>query len=204
MGLPLNSHISFIIYYYIMRGTMNQDNEKRDSQNLENEITLILYHANQCDPKKCTGRKLAKFGYARVIKSIRQIPKNAIILNPAAQKALSIEDAYYAKVHGIAVLDCSWKKSEELLFKLRSRGISRALPYLVAANPTNFGKPFKLSTVEAFAAALYIIDNKGQAETIMNKFKWGPHFLKMNEIPLTEYSKAKNSAEVVEIQNDFL
>jgi len=187
-----------------MRDIMNQYNDYGNSPHQENEIKLILYHADQCDPKKCTGRKLAKFGYAKIVRSIRLIPKKAIILNPAAQKALSKEDAHYTKMHGIAVLDCSWKKSEELLFKLRSRGISRALPYLVPANPTNFGKPFKLSTVEAFAAALFITGHREQAEKIMNKFKWGPHFLKMNEIPLAEYSQAENSAEVVEIQNEFL
>jgi pre-rRNA-processing protein TSR3 len=187
-----------------MRGKMNQYNEHKLGTKSDENILLILYHADQCDPKKCTGRKLVKFGYAKIAKSIRQIPKNAIILNPAAQKALSKEDAQYAKVHGISVLDCSWNKSEELLFKMRNKGISRALPYLVAANPTNYGKPFKLSTVEAFASALYIIGRQEEAKTIMNKFKWGPHFLKMNEIPLREYSLAKNSAEVVEIQNEFL
>jgi pre-rRNA-processing protein TSR3 len=183
---------------------MNQYKINEKLKDRENMVDLILYHADQCDPKKCTGRKLIKFGHARMVKSIRQIPKNAIILNPAAQKALSKEDANFAEKHGIAVLDYSWKKSEELLFKMRNKGVSRALPYLVAANPTNFGKPFKLSTVEALASALFIIGHMKQAESIMSKFKWGPHFLKMNKIPLEEYSQAGNSMEVVNIQKEYL
>jgi pre-rRNA-processing protein TSR3 len=161
----------------------------------EDDIPLVLYHANQCDPKKCSGRKLAKLGLAKTVKTIRQIPKNAIILNPQAPKALSKEDLPFAKKHGIAVLDCSWKKSEELLFKLQSKGVS---------SPINFGKPFQLSTAEAFGAALYILGHSEEAELVMSKFKWGPHFLKMNELPLSEYSTAKNSQEVVDIQAEFI
>ena len=168
------------------------------------EVQLHIYHTDQCDPKKCTGRKLAKFGQAKVVKNLRQIPYNAIILNPAAKKALSPEDVIYAEKQGIAVLDCSWEKAEELLFKLRKKGKSRALPYLVAANPTNFGRPFKLSSVEAFAAALFIMGYHEKAKQILSKFKWGPHFLEINRIPLEEYSKAKDSEEVVKIQEEFL
>ncbi len=183
---------------------MHYHNKNKSSQSNNRDIQLHIYHTNQCDPKKCTGRKLARLGQAKMVKSLRQIPFNAVILNPVAIKALSKEDAIYAKKQGIAVLDCSWEKAEKLLFKLRKKGKSRALPYLVAANPINFGKPFKLSTVEAFAAALFIIGHEEEAERILSKFKWGPHFLEMNRIPLEEYSKAKDSAEVVKIQKEFV
>lgn len=167
-------------------------------------IQLHIYHADQCDRKRCTGRKLAKFNQAKIIKRLAQIPHDAIILNPMADKALSKEDADMAEIHGITVLDCSWEKAEELLYNLRKKRKSRALPYLVAANPTNFGKPFKLSTAEAFAAALFILAHKEEAESVLSKFKWGPHFLKMNRIPLEEYSKAQNSEEVVKVQGEFV
>ncbi|UCE39530.1 MAG: DUF367 family protein [Thermoplasmata archaeon] len=168
------------------------------------DIQLLIYHADQCDPKKCTGTKLVRLKQAKKVKNLRLIPYNAIILNPMAIKAISKEDCALAKEHGIVVFDCSWEKAEELLFKLRKRGKSRALPYLVAANPTNFGRPFKLSTVEAFAASLFILGSSNQAEDILGKFKWGPQFLKVNKIPLMEYSKAQNSTEVVKAQEDFV
>ena len=80
----------------------------------------------------------------------------------------------------------------------------RTLPFLVASNPTNYGKPCKLSTAEAIAATFYIVGLKDNAVEIMSQFKWGPHFLKLNNELLEAYSSAKTSAEVVKIQNEFI
>jgi pre-rRNA-processing protein TSR3 len=165
-------------------------------------FSLHFYHANQCDPKKCTGKKLARFNLAKLHKNPRTLPRKAIFLDPFALQALSPADD--AK-NGIAVLDCSWEEVERvfpILQRLMMR--HRALPYLLAANAVNFGKPFKLSSVEAFAAALYILGEKEQAALILNKFKWGPVFLELNQEPLERYSEARDSTEVVKIQADYL
>ena len=74
----------------------------------------------------------------------------------------------------------------------------------LAANPVNFGKPFKLSTVEALAAGLVILGEPKQAESILSKFTWGHVFLELNREPLQEYSAAKDSTEVVRIQMEYL
>lgn len=172
---------------------------------MEHQLPLIglhLYHANQCDPKKCTGKKLARFGLARIHDRIDKLPRGAIFLDPMAEQALSPADRSDL---GIIVLDCSWKEVERIFPTLRNlRLMHRALPYLVAANPVNFGKPFKLGTVEAFAAALYILGRMHQAETILDKFKWGHTFIELNREPLEAYSKAKNSSEVIRIQQEFI
>ncbi len=165
-------------------------------------IPLPLYHANQCDPKKCSGKKLARFRLAILHDSPGKLPREAILLDPFSEQALSPADN---PKKGLVVLDCSWKEVERvfpILEKLKLR--HRALPFLLAANPVNYGKPFKLSTVEAFAAALYILGEKENALLILNKFKWGRTFIELNFEPLERYSKAKDSTEIVKIQSEYL
>ena len=186
--------------------TFNRRLALRNDNNLYNQlyrmIPLHLYHARQCDPKKCTGKKLARFNLAALHDSPKDLPRETIFLDPFSEQALSPADD---ASRGIVVLDCSWEEVERVfpvLQKLRLR--HRALPYLLAANAVNFGKPFKLSTVEAFAAALYILGEKEQAALILDKFKWGHVFLELNREPLERYSGAKDSAEVVRIQGEYL
>jgi len=90
------------------------------------------------------------------------------------------------------------------VFELRMHGASRCLPYLVAANPVNYGVPTKLSTVEALAAALYIAGFKEKAEQLLSKFKWGLQFVALNRELLEGYARARDSGEVVALQRKFM
>jgi pre-rRNA-processing protein TSR3 len=166
------------------------------------DIPLYIYHAGQCDPKKCTGRKMARFELARLYDKISRLPRSAILLDPMAEKALSPADD---PRKGIIVLDCSWEEVERVFPELEKLNLEhRALPYMLAGNPVNFGRPFKLNSAEAFSAALYILGHKEQAEKVMSKFNWGHSFLELNREPLEEYSTAKNSTEIVEIQSHYI
>jgi len=167
-------------------------------------MKLIVYHANEDDPKKCSAKKLAKFGIVELFTNIRKTPNDAILLNPFAEKSLSKKDLGIAEKNGLLAVDCSWENAENSFDFLNKSNHSRCLPFLVAANPVNYGKPFKFSTIEAFSAALYILGEKEKAKDILKLYKWGPHFLELNKEPLEDYEKAQNSSEIIKIMKQYL
>jgi pre-rRNA-processing protein TSR3 len=167
-------------------------------------VRLVIYHTNEDDPKKCTAKKLHRFGFATLEKNIRKVPSHAILLNPFTEKSLSREDTQTARNHGLVALDCSWRTAEQTFEALKKTSMSRALPFLLAANPVNYGKPFQLSTVEAFAAALYILGEVTHAEKILGIYTWGYRFLELNREPLEEYRHAKDSADVVRLMRQYI
>lgn len=171
---------------------------------MSEEIKIFIYHANEDDPKKCSAKKLARFGYAKLETNIRKVPRDLVLLNPLCEKSLSREDLEIALKNGILGLDCSWKNVEKSFDYLDKKNHSRALPFLVAANPVNYGKPFKLTTLEAIAAALYILGRVDQAEKLLSLYKWGKQFLILNREPLDDYKNAKDSKEIIEIMKEYV
>jgi pre-rRNA-processing protein TSR3 len=137
------------------------------------------------------------------VSQIRFLPKRAVVLNPFSEIAFSPADRPRIEINGLAALDCSWEHAEKVLLK-RVRGTSRCLPILVAGNPVNFGKLTKLTTAEALAAALYIAGFSEQASGVLSIFKWGHTFLELNRERLESYASAKDSHEVIELQERFL
>jgi pre-rRNA-processing protein TSR3 len=65
-------------------------------------------------------------------------------------------------------------------FSLRPSAHIGLVPYLLAANPTNYGKPSRLNCVEALAAAFYITGFTSYAERLMEEFGWGGAFFEIN------------------------
>ena len=164
-------------------------------------IPVIVYDKNQCDPKKCTAKRMLKFGLAKEAKTLRNIPSGSIVLSPFAEKALSPADLKYAH-NGLVVMDLTWTNIDE--FPKLSRTQDRALPYLLASNPINWGRPMELNSAEAVLASLLILGQKEQAESFMGRFNWAPEFVRLNGELLEAYSRASDSAEVVSIQNEYI
>uniref|UniRef100_A0A915CZ44 non-specific serine/threonine protein kinase n=1 Tax=Ditylenchus dipsaci TaxID=166011 RepID=A0A915CZ44_9BILA len=80
----------------------------------------------------------------------------------------------------------------------------RLLPFLIAANSVNYGRPCKLTCAEALAAGLYIVNEVKAAERLMQVFSWGPTFLKLNAEALEIYRQCKDSKEVIQRQQQYM
>ncbi|XP_046567854.1 18S rRNA aminocarboxypropyltransferase-like isoform X2 [Haliotis rubra] len=163
---------------------------------------LAMWDLEQCDPKKCSGRKLGRLGYVRTLRLQQRF--DGIVLTPVGTRCVSPEDSDIIAQSGLAVVDCSWAKLEETPFSKMKAGHPRLLPYLIATNPINYGRPCKLSCVEAYAAAFYLTGFKELGTILLSKFKWGSNFYKVNEALLERYVACKTSAEIVQVQQDYL
>jgi len=162
-------------------------------------MNLYIYTAKQCNPKVCTGAKLGRLGVAKIVTKPLKIPKNSIVLSPFAERVISKADSRY---RGLTGLDCSWEHAREVIPKVKAP-VERILPVLIAANPVNYGKPTKLTTAEAMAAALYILGHREQSNLVLDKFNWGRQFTRLNENLLNDYSECQSSEEVIAVQKEY-
>lgn len=182
------------------------DDDESSSDENENgtapNFTIAMWDLNHCDPKKCSGRKLLKHKLIKNLKLGQRFP--GLVLSPVGVNCVSPLDREIIETSGIAVVDCSWARIDETPFNRMKSPYPRLLPFLIAANPINYGKPCKLSCVEAIAAALMIAGLKEEAKFYLSKFTWGHSFLELNEELLALYANCKSSAEILEVQQKYL
>jgi pre-rRNA-processing protein TSR3 len=142
------------------------------------KIKIFALYFNECDPLKCTALKLKKHNLIIISNRFIEQMKESIFLDPFAEKVISKNDINIVIKNGITVIDCSWKNILNIdCSKFKNK---RKLPPLIAANPVNYGRWEKLSSVEALAAAIYILDFKEFSKLLLSKFSWGAEFLRIN------------------------
>jgi len=159
------------------------------------QVQVLMFR--QDDPKKCTAAKIVKFKLAT---SVRTPLPNTLLLDPFAEKTLLRSDA--SIVDSVTGIDCSWELAGKTFTKKFS-GIARKLPPLLAGNPVNYSKLNKLTTVEAIAAAVFIMGFETLAHDLLDKFKWGHTFYELNQYLLEDYSKANSEDEIDSIIKEY-
>ena len=175
--------------------------EETEALPAKSSVKLGMWDFGQCDPKRCSGRRLARFGVLTEFKLSYRFP--GIILTPSGTRVVSPADREVMRL-GLAVVDCSWAQLEAVPFNKLPRGGERLLPYLVAANTVNYGRPYKLNCAEALAAGLYICGFVADAKLVLSKFNYGAEFLRLNQELLDLYAECKDGTEILKKQNEYL
>lgn len=155
-----------------------------------------------CDPKRCSGKKLMKLGLMRDLHLGQR--HNGVIITPNGKHVVSPADRELLDQYGAAVVECSWARTKEVQWNKVGGKCERLLPYLVAANTVNYGKPWRLNCVEALAAAFYICGHPDWAEQILEPFSYGESFLQINSSLLKKYAACSDEAEVKKTEEEWM
>mgnify|MGYP000315822260 CR=1 FL=1 len=158
-------------------------------------MRLLVYILEDDDPEKCSARKLVRFG---MLERINRVPYYTMLLDPYSNIPLYKGDSG----NSITVLDCSWANAPNVFSRVKVKK-RRRLPLLLAANPVNYAKLARLSSVEALSAACYILGYEELASKLLNKFKWGHTFMELNGELLKEYRDADSIYEIARIEEEY-
>lgn len=179
----------------------DEDSDTPNEQ-LKLPFRLAMWDVGQCDPKRCTGRKLSRFDMIETLRLGSRF--NGIILSPMGTQCVSLEDKEIIDQHGLAVIDCSWAKLDETPFSKMRGNNPRLLPFFIASNNVNYGKPCQLSCAEALAAALLIVGLEPEARSLLSKFKWGSGFFEINKEIIEAYSACMTSEQLIQAQSEYI
>ncbi|KAF5350924.1 hypothetical protein D9758_010540 [Tetrapyrgos nigripes] len=149
--------------------------EQEEEDGVRIEVPVAMWDFNHCDPRRCSGKKLARLGLIKELK-VGQSRFRGIVVSPKGTQVISPAD----------------------------RDIVLKVPYLIATNQTNYGKPWRLNCVEALAAAFYITGFDAYAEKLLAGFGWGGSFWTVNRVFIEEYRKCSSAAEVSATQDKII
>ena len=173
-----------------------------DDQATRPAFKAACWDLGHCDPKRCSGKKLIRLGMMRDLHLGQR--HNGVIITPNGRVVVSPADRELMDQYGAAVVECSWARTKEVQWNKVGGKCERLLPYLVAANSVNYGKPWRLNCVEALAAAFYICGHADWAEQILGPFSYGESFLEINASLLKRYAACQDAAEVKKTEDEWM
>ncbi|KAH6637736.1 hypothetical protein C7974DRAFT_308632 [Boeremia exigua] len=166
------------------------------------EFKAACWDLGHCDAKRCSGKRLMRLGMMRELHVGQKFA--GVVISPKGKRIVSREDKELLDQYGAAVVEASWNRIDEVPFGRIGGKCERLLPYLVAANPTNYGKPWRLNCVEALAACFYICGHPEWAEDILSTFSYGRAFLDINAALLKRYEACENEEEIKKAEEVWL
>ncbi|OJJ47514.1 hypothetical protein ASPZODRAFT_141103 [Penicilliopsis zonata CBS 506.65] len=155
-----------------------------------------------CDPKRCSGKRLMNFGLMRELQIGHKFP--GVVISPNAKRIVSPADRDLLEQYGAAVVECSWVRVKEVPWSRIGGRCERLLPYLVAANTVNYGKPWRLNCVEALAACFCICGHEDWAKEVLKHFRYGEAFLEINAQLFKRYAACANEEEIKKAEEEWL
>ncbi|KAL4797274.1 hypothetical protein BDV19DRAFT_51364 [Aspergillus venezuelensis] len=155
-----------------------------------------------CDPKRCSGKRLMKLGLMRDLAIGQKF--QGVVVSPNAKKIVSPADRNLMEQYGAAVVECSWVRVKEVPWSRIGGKCERLLPYLIAANTVNYGKPWRLNCVEALAACFYICGHEDWAQEVLKNFRYGEAFLEINSQLLKRYAACADEEDVKRTEEEWL
>ena len=155
-----------------------------------------------CDPKRCSGKRLMRFGLMREL-SVGQ-KYAGVVISPNAKRTISPADKDLLEQFGAAVVECSWVRIKEVPWAKIGGKCERLLPYLVAANSVNYGRPWRLNCAEALAACFFICGHEDWAHEVLAHFSYGEPFLEINAQLLKRYAACTSEEEVKKTEEVWL
>lgn len=75
---------------------------------------LAMWDLGQCDKKRCTGTRLVRQGLVQELRLGQVFP--GVILSPSGTRCVSRQDAELLAAKGLAVVDCSWNRLDDVPF----------------------------------------------------------------------------------------
>ncbi|KAF8860722.1 DUF367-domain-containing protein [Acephala macrosclerotiorum] len=182
------------------RGPRNDDDSEHPAS--RPSFKAACWDLGHCDPKRCSGKKLMKTGLMRELHIGQK--HSGVIISPNAKQTISPADRELMEQYGAAVVECSWARVKEVPWPKIGGKCERLLPYLVAANSVNYGKPWRLNCVEALGAAFYICGHPEWAEEVLSHFSYGEAFLEINSSILKRYAACKDEADIKKTEEAWM
>lgn len=114
------------------RGELAEFEETDDRSVAKLPVDLAMWDFNHCDPKRCSGKRMARVGVMRSLKVGQKF--SGIVVTPNGKIPVSPADREVVEAGGTAVVECSWARVSEIPFSKIGGKCERLLPYLIAVS----------------------------------------------------------------------